>query len=224
MLVNRNGIILNIFEGVPENRQEIFSFNSDFIVCRVNPFDSDGADWLRKQGFFFADRQLDCRVSLKTLPESHVRQRFQIQINSMDYRNAQEIYRAAFVHDRRFHLRPAYDNMLADCVIEGYVAEAVHSNMTLLSCYAKEQALGCAYLQAFDKELFVYLAAILPHYQGTGASVELYRACANYARKIGKRTLTGRVSASNTAVINLYATLRANFSHSVDVYILERKG
>lgn len=224
MVVDRNGIRLKMYDGLPESMDKILAEQCDFIVCRISPFECKGAKWLREHDFFFADCQLDCRVSLRRLPESVSRKRFEIRTNELSRQSACDIFHAAFVQDRRFHLQPAYNQELANCMMDSYVEEAVREKMALLSCHGKNQLLGCAFLQAADREMYVYMAAVLPQYQGTGASVELYRACAEYAAKQGKRILTGRISAANTSVLNLYADLGATFCNPAHVYILERKG
>ena len=92
-----------------------------------------------------------------------------------------------------------------------------------MTCAYKGEVIGSALLQPVSDGYFIFLAGVLPKYQGTGAAVELYRACADYALEKNSRILHGRISAANTGVMNLYANLNANFYNPEYLFVKERK-
>ena len=224
MLVDRNGIKCAVWDSFPDAPEELLGAQADFVQCWLEPWQAEAKEWLEGRGFYFSDRFLDCRILLRNLPEKPARARFLICEGDSPMEELQKIYHAVFTRDRRMHLGRGYEQELADTVIDSYIHEAMTGQMKLLRCCYKEKLVGCAFLQETDGTMEIYLAGVLPEYQKTGAAVELYRACADFAAAASKRLLTGRISAGNTDVMNLYASLGANFYHPRDCYVRDQRG
>lgn len=195
---------------------------SDFDRCSVAPHDTAASAMLLDAGFYFLDRRLSCRISLKRMPEGSSRKRFDTGMLDVSHDDMKQVFHSAFTSDRRMQLARCFDDELSSKVLDGYIYDA--ADMTLISCMYKGSPVGCAYLAEEEKSYFVYLAGVMPKFQGTGAAVELYRACADFAKEHGKRFLDGQISAANTSVMNIYAGLGADFRNAEDWYVLDRRG
>ena len=212
-----------VWDDFPAEGAGLLDCKADFVECWLEPGQTTEKQWLEKNGFYFLERFLDCRIMLRNLPEKPKRMRYETGIGQAATEELQKVYYAAFTQDRRMHLGQGYEQNLANRLIDYYIREAQSENMVLLECRYKKQLAGCAFLREADSAYEVYLAAVLPLYQKTGMAVELYRACADFAAEAGKRMLTGRISAANTDVMNLYARLGAAYYHPRDVYARDQR-
>lgn len=188
----------------------------------MSPRDNRAKRWLEGHGFYFAERWLNVAVLTRTLPEDGGKKRFEIQCGAQGHDILRRIFTEAFTVDRRFHLKQVYDQELANRIIESYILDAIERNMLLLVCRYKGKSIGALFLEEREDGFFVYLAGVIPRYQGTGAAVELYRAAAGYCLEHGGGRMTGRVSSANTAVMNLYGMLKASYSAPSDLYIYDK--
>ncbi len=221
-IVNRNGILCLVQDGLPDDPDKLLTVDCRFIQCEVTVNDITAKKWLTGHGFYFVERWLEASVSMRTLPQDSRKNRYDICAGEEDIGVLRRIYREAYTEDRRFHLRQDYDQALADQVIEQYIQDAHDQGMVLLLCRYKGESIGSLFLQETEKGFFIYLAGVRPRYQGTGAAVELYRASADYCKEHGGLQLTGRISAANTGVMNLYGMLNASFFNPRDLYILDK--
>lgn len=212
-----------VWDDFPAEGAGLLDCEADFVECWLEPGQTKEKQWLEKNDFYFLERFLDCRIMLRNLPEKPKRVRFETGIGQAAAEELQKVYYAAFTQDRRMHLGQGYEQDLANRLIDYYIREAKSENMVLLECRYKKQLAGCAFLREADSAYEVYLAGVLPLYQKTGMAVELYRACADFASEAGKRILTGRISAANTDVMNLYARLGAAYYHPRDVYARDQR-
>lgn len=223
-----NGITCLCCDEIPENRTEWLEQDVDFVQCSIKPSDTQAAEWLSAHGFFFADRKLDVRVKVQRAKE-RAKYRFQVGYESQPYDAAQrekinEILCEAFTHDRRFHLRQHYDKQLAGEILEAYCGFAENSGMERIVCRYRDEMIGCMYLKKTKEGYFVYLAAVHPAYQGTGAAVELYQEAVSFCKRRNGMVLSGNISSSNTGVMNIYAQLGGTFYRETDIYLYEKKG
>jgi len=223
-----NDITCLCYDGIPEDQDEWAGQDVDFVQCSIRPSETQAAEWLSDHGFFFADRRLDVRVKVQRTKEQ-TRYRFQVGREPLPCDAAQrkkinEILCEAFTHDRRFHLRRHYDGQLAARILEAYHKFAEDNGMERIICRYKDEMIGCMYLQKTEEGYFVYLAAVLPAYQGTGAAVELYQEAVSFCKRQKGMILSGRISSSNTGVMNLYAQLGGTFHRETDIYLYEKKG
>ena len=217
------GVSCAVWEAFPENLDELLSSRADFLECWLEPGQTEEKLRLEEHGFYFLDRFLDCRIMLRNLPEKPKRTRFDVGEGNASLEELRTVYHEAFTQDRRMHLGRNYEQDLANRLIDRYIEEAQTGGMVLLQCRYKSQLAGCAFLKETDTAYEIYLAGVLPKFQKTGAAVELYRVCADFAAEANKRLLTGRISAANTDVMNLYALLGANFYHPRDVYVRDQR-
>ena len=227
VIKDRNGISCDYYEGLPKNLEQINSSQAHFILCMVAPSDISSVHWLQAHCFYLTDLRLECRIKMRELPDKPKRNRFEIKViedrKFFDKDELCMIYHEAFVSDRRFHLKEQYDQVLANRIIDSYIKEATDLKFPLVQCLYKEQIIGCAFMQPVQDGFYIYLAGVLPKYQGSGAAVALYRACVDYSLEHEARIIHGRISASNTGVMNLYANLNANFYNPKYLYIYERR-
>lgn len=223
-----NGIACLCCDGIPENQTEWLEQDVDFVQCAIKPSDTQAAEWLAEHGFFFADRKLDVRVKVQRIKEP-AKYRFQVGCESGPCDAAQrkkinEIFCEAFTHDRRFHLKRHYDKQLAARILGAYCGLAENSAMERIVCRYKGEMIGCMYLKKTEEGYFVYLAAVQPAYQGTGAAVELYQEAVSFCKRRNGMILSGNISSSNTGVMNIYAQLGGTFHRETDIYLYEKKG
>lgn len=224
-----NGIKCLCCDELPEQQNEFVNQNVDFVQCSIAPSDTKAAEWLLNHGFFFADRKVDVRVRINNIPVKQYKRRFQTKCEPQSSDEGQkkkifEILCKAFTHDRRFHLRQHYDCKLASRIISAYHQHAEESEMKKILCRFKEEIIGALYLQQTKDGFFVYLAAVLPEYQGTGAAVELYQEAVVYCKQQNGMILSGCISSANTGVMNIYGQFGGTFHHETDIYMLEKKG
>ena len=167
-----------------------------------------------QKGWYFADRTLKVSIPLAKVSDDLKRlQRIPV-VESDAYRD--EIFRIAhesFTRDRRFHVAPKCDQAISAVVLRKWVDELGPS---LVSLY-HDKPIGFLNLQ----ENVVYLAAVEAKYRVTGAAMGLYVRAIEVARKRGFKTLEGRVSSLNTAVMNLYTYFGGQFSEPEDVFLKE---
>jgi len=195
-------------------------------ICVMIPAGNDNvAKKLVDNKFFFADRTLKTLISLSKIDTTLQKLvRFQIITGAEYTDDINNIAYIAFSMDRRFHLKQTYDMDHAKQIIEGYINTAKKLGYPLVTCIYKEKVIGFISLKPeSDKNYFIYLAAVHPDYQKTGAAVSLYVSACCHALKLGASQLTGRISAANTAVMNIYILLHAKFSEPWDIYLKEMK-
>lgn len=171
-----------------------------------------------RRGFYLADRMLDVSINL-TCSRLDFASMVRIEpiITSQRRGEVREIAQQSFPTDRRFHLSYVPDRAVSDKVIAGWV----DGLSEYYFCEHKGAAIGFLALTGDEQQKFVHLAAVLERYRTSGAAISLYAAAARDCRAAGVRSLSGRISSANPAVINLYSYLGANFSNPCDVYLKE---
>ena len=173
---------------------------------------------MARRGFFLADRTLGVSVNLaRSTVDFAALVRREPEITGEKRGEVLEIARQSFPTDRRFHVAPAPDQTLADKVLEGWV-EALPPYYLYEH---KGQVVGFLALTGEGDRRFVHLAAVLERYRASGAALSLYAAAARDCKAQGVRSLDGRVSTANPAVMNLYAFLGGKFEAPMDIYLKE---
>jgi len=173
---------------------------------------------MASRGFIWADRLLDVSINLtRSNLDFASMVRLQPTLTSERRDEVCAIAQQSFPTDRRFHLTAAPNQAVADAVIAGWVEELYEYYL----CEHKGNAIGFLALTGDEKQKMIHLAAVLQRYRASGAALSLYAAAARDCKLAGVRTLKGRISSVNTAVMNLYAFLGANFSNPIDVYLKE---
>lgn len=185
------------------------------------PTSSDFEIKMQDEGFYLADRTLGVSISLSRLSddlEKYVRLPI---METNDYKeDILRIASASFVHDRRFHIVPMLSKDIASRVLKDWIENL---DKTLV-CLYKEQVIGFLNLkETANDTLFVHLAAVDEKYRLTGAAMALYAKACLLAKERGYKKLEGRISSQNTAVMNIYASLKATFLEPKDIYLKEVK-
>ena len=179
--------------------------------CIIDSTEQDAAESLREKNFVFVDRTIQATIPLKIDFKKFCR--LEIELAEPNER-IHDIAKKSFVNDARFFntVPPRMDEKL----FEEYFAE-------MKSCYicrVKDDIAG--FIEVVEKNLEgeIRLAAVDEKFRLSGAALSLYAGAADLLQQKNFKKLVGRISTKNMAVMNLYATLGANFSRPQDVYIL----
>ncbi len=193
---------------------ERYDINGRCYEREVLPSCADTEFDMVRDGWYFADRTLKVSIPLsKVSADLKFFQRLPI-VETEDFRD--DIFRIAhesFTRDRRFHVAPRCDQAVSAVVLRKWVDELGSS----LVCLYHEKPIGFLNM----RENFVHLAAVEAKYRVTGAATGLYARAIECAGERGFKTLEGRISSLNTAVMNVYATFGAQFSEPEDVFLRE---
>lgn len=181
------------------------------------PFAPGNYSEMIKKGYIFADRTLGVSIAVnKCSLDLDKMIRFNIEVSSCDDEDVLNIALSSFPFDRRFHVRPAPDNEVAGTIIREWVSKLSE----VYVCKYKDKTVGFIDLEPYgDNDCFIHLAAVEERYRAAGVAVSLYAFALKKAKEKGCDKLLGRISAANTAVMNLYAHLGGTFSEPVDVFV-----
>lgn len=170
------------------------------------------------RGFYLADRTLDVSINLtRSKLDFASMVRIEPIITLQRRSEVREIAQQSFPTDRRFHLSYAPDRAVSDKVLAGWVEGLSEYYL----CEHKGTAIGFLALTGDERQKFVHLAAVLERYRTSGAALSLYAAAARDCKEAGVHFLNGRISSTNTAVINLYSCLGASFFNPCEIYLKE---
>ena len=194
-----------LFEQVLEN---ISDFEEKSTKIFIDSTRQDLADFLHKKNFIFADRTIQVTSPLKNDFKKFCR--LSLEISEKNNR-IQEIAKKSFVNDVRFisKMPPIFDEE----IFEKYFAEMEKCFI----CRVKDEIAG--FIEVTEEGI-IRLAAVDEKFRLSGAALSLYAGAAEIFRQKNFKKLVGRISAKNMPVMNLYATLGANFSRPQDVYLI----
>lgn len=182
------------------------------------PAGYENSQEMLRRGFYFVDRTLDVSINLRRSKLDFASMvRIEPIITSQYRSEVREIARQSFPTDRRFHLNVAPNQTVANIVISGWVDRLSEYYL----CEHKGEKIGFLALTGDEQQRFIHLAAVLKRYRTSGAALSLYAAAARDCKAAGIQSLCGRISSTNTAVMNLYSFLGASFSNPCDVYLKE---
>ena len=171
-------------------------------------------------GYTYGDRTLGVTINLKRCRQDYQKLiRFEMKLaDAAALEDIRRIAFASFPYDRRFHVRPLPDQEIAEEVLSAWI-DGLNNPYV---CRYKDRTIGFIDLEEIDDETcFVHLAAVEEKYRASGCAVSMYAWAMQYAEQHGFKKLAGRVSTMNTAVMNLYSFLGANYSDAKDVYLKE---
>lgn len=208
-------------------RPETWDFGDATHAKVVMPACADSETDMQEKGFTFADRTLRTTINVgKVSADLQKLQRMPI-VETENHRDAIfRIAHASFTRDRRFHITPWCDQEVSALVLKVWADQLGPT----LVCLFHDQPIGFLNLKDLGTEsaetairkpetLFVHLAAVDEKYRLTGAAMGLYARAIQVARERGYRSLEGRISSLNTAVMNVYASFGAVFSDPEDVFL-----
>ncbi len=123
-----------------------------------------------------------------------------------------DIAESAFSHER-FHIDPRMDSMRANMRYGNWVKGCMsHPTQSLLKV-TDAGALAALFVVEFRDPVTVYwhLTAVSPHFQGKGIGRRAWRAMMRHHQLQGVRAIETTISARNTRILNLYASLGYRF-------------
>lgn len=201
---------------------------ADYVICRADPADSVYEDRLCSMGFRFLDRMLYFEIDLKAFEEKPADALSGIDF-VCDDRFDDDVYalaHAAYTTDRRFHLKPVFDQVSANEVMDAYIDEFRDRELKLYKALHGRELLGFAVVDenADTRHLFFenVLGATRPGIKGKMIAAPLYSAMLAGERD-RFRKYAGRVSSSNMASVNLHFQLGGHVTKIYDEFIYENK-
>lgn len=179
-------------------------------------------DALLADGFFFADRLMDVRVGLqgKTVDfAKHARMTPELTGACKDEMKA--IAHESFPTDRRFHVSRAYDQALANRILDRWIDDVKEAYV----CRHKGEVAGFLALDETDgNNPVVRLAAVAERFRPAGVALSMYAYVMETCKQKGFKSVRGQVSTTNTAALNLFFFLGAKAEQVRDIYIKETRG
>ena len=212
-------------KSTPFSKDDFVKITDTFPVrVEISASDLISESLLINNDFYYADTTLETKILLNRLPTSLERIcRFPVEKGTYNER-INFIAKSAFKTDRRFFLSRDYNSEQAEQMLKYYISKAENRNYDLLICKFKDEIVGFAILEPVsEKASYIYLAAVLPDYQGTGIALSLYYNVCKYYKEMGLSQITGRISVENVSVMNLYSSLNCSFADPLKVYIRDRK-
>lgn len=171
-------------------------------------------------GFRFVERTVQTSIQISKVDLNFDKLiRLNVEETTKYKDRIEEIALKSFPYDRRFHLRINFDDQDLFRLI---MKEWIDDLDSVLVAKFKDTVVGfLALKETAEDTLFVHLAAVDEKYRLTGAAMSLYSKAAQVARDKGYKTLEGRISTRNTAVMNLYSYFGAHFENPIDIYLRE---
>ncbi len=193
----------------------------DVIVARTDPEDVARVQALRKREFVFHNRTVLGTVSLKALSGPlFERARSQVEVDTRVDQAVYGLAYTAFPKDRRFHLKADFDQDFANAVLKSYIDHYSQQDVLVFRSMYKDELAGFTIVQLKEGGACEnVLGAVSPLYQGRGIAIGLYTGMLKHLQNLGMKELSGRISTTNMASINLHIALGAKYSHPEDDYI-----
>ena len=200
-----------------EKPDELPEISTGFV--RVEIPSVAGNDFrMKARGYTFGDRTLGVAINLKRIEMDLDKMiRFEVRkAREEDMEAVMKIALASFPTDRRFHVKPEPDQNVADEILRDWVGQLNN----IYVCTHKNVVVGFLDLETVgEQDSFIHLAAVTERYRAAGAALSMYAFAIKAAMEAGKSRVLGRISSTNTAVMNLYARLGGVFSDPVDVFL-----
>lgn len=182
--------------------------------CFIDSARNDLAEFLREKNFVFIERTIQATIPLKNSADFKKFCRLPLETSELNER-IREIAKKSFSQDVRFF--DSVPPVMNENLLEDFLSEM----KTCYICRVKNEIAGfIEVVESEEKsECIIRLAAVDENFRLSGAALSLYARAADLWREKSFRKITGRISTKNIPVVNLYATLGANFSRPQDVYI-----
>lgn len=201
-----------------DSPSDVGSINDSRYVRVDIPSRSCNIAEMSVKGFIFADRTIGVSIPLNKSQMDYNRLvRFEMRnANKTDEDDILEIALRSFPSDRRFHVGVVPDMKVAAPIIRQWISNLTEPYV----CVHKSKVVGFIDIEPYrDKDCFIHLAAVEEKYRAVGAAVSLYAHAIKVAKDKGCEKIHGRISSTNTAVMNLYARLGAVFSEPHDIFV-----
>lgn len=166
------------------------------------------------------DRTLEVKIPLqKGKMDYGGKIRMPVEKRECDHLELLRIAERNFKEDSRFYVTNGPNrNGIAEKILKAWVEEIKEPFV----CVYRDEIIGFAdvrFLEEYQGNPFVYLAAVDEKYRLTGAALSMYASVCAYYKERGKQYLYGRISSRNTAVMNLYASLGGQFLNPWDIFV-----
>ena len=182
------------------------------ISCRLSHSQMLESILLEGKGFRFIEMVLHPKFEgLEKLNIPH--QDLQVDpANIGDLPVLRQIAESAFGHER-FHCDPRLDRRRGDLRYGRWVANTLtHPRQQLLKILDGESLIAFFIIETKDDGIvYWHLTAVSPEYQGRGYGRRVWLTMLHYHQKAGHRAVSTTISARNTPVLNLYASLNFRF-------------
>ena len=181
--------------------------------CFIDSSRNDLADFLRQKSFVFIERTVQATIPLKNSADFKKFCRLPLEVSELNERIC-DIAKKSFSQDVRFFISvpPIFDEK----ILENFLSEMKNCYV----CRVKNEIAGFIEIVETEENFSaeIRLAAVDEKFRLSGAALSLYAGAATLWREKDFRKITGRISTKNIPVVNLYATLGANFSRPYDIY------
>lgn len=196
---------------------EVPAVSGEGVFRAEIPSAPENASEMFRKGYIFADRTLGVEVNLNQSRVDYAKLvRFEIRRTDTISEEIADIALSSFPSDRRFHVTAKPDMRIAAPIIRKWLDDLSE----VYVCIHKEHTAGfLGLVPCGENACFVHLAAVGEKYRAAGAAVSLYAGAFTAAKERGFQRVCGRVSTSNTAVMNLYSRLGGVFMNPVDVFV-----
>jgi len=166
---------------------------------------------LHARGFYYCDTLLATAGTASRLPALDIPAGLRAS-KTVDPAGALEICHGAFTHGR-FHRDFLLSSMNADLRYDNWLRQLLDAG----DVYGlfREDELG-GFIGVSGNSLVLH--AVAPSMRGQGLAKYWWHAVIADLFAAGNETVTSSISASNVAVVNLYASLGFSFQHPQDIY------
>lgn len=173
------------------------------------------------KGFYMVDRTILATVPLKK-NKVNFDQNIRMEIEYFEdlhkspwKERVKEIAQSSFDYDSRF--QSSSENSKEDAI--QIIHQWVENINGVFLCMYEQIPVGFLETKELERGCVeINLAAVEEKYRISGAAVSMYNKAASVYKEKGYKSLVGRISSKNTAVMNLYISLGAMFSCPQDVY------
>ena len=190
------------------------------IVKVSLPSSNENEILMHNRGFKLVERTVQASIQVsKTDFNFEKLIRLKVEETTEYKKEIEDIALKSFPYDRRFHLRINYDD---EDLFRLIMKEWIDNLDSVFVAKFKDIVVGFLALKETEEDtLFVHLAAVDEKYRLTGAAMSLYAKAVQMAKTMGYKTLDGRISTRNSAVMNLYSFFGAHFEDPIDIFIRE---
>lgn len=199
---------------------------SGYTICMSDT--AWGGVKLLQDGWYFADRILYTAINLTGLEihlpgESRGKYRY-VVTDSWDQEQIYCIASGFFQKDCRFAIdRDKADETLKNRLLAQYLRRKAAEGCLATCCYAGHELAGFNLWSIQEQKGRVVLGAVQKKYQNTGLAVYLYNRTICAMQEKEADTLADRISAANTASLNLHTRLAQKsgirFTKAEDWYV-----
>ncbi|MEG1752301.1 MAG: GNAT family N-acetyltransferase [Christensenella sp.] len=208
-------VVMEINDELPNNCNAL---NANYMRVSL-PSTYDNIRAMQAMDFTFGDRMLKVKIlPARTKLDYAGLVRTKPELTDLYKEEILSIACESFLTDRRFHVAPNYDDMLARKILKCWISDIDKCFV----CKVKDEVAGFLALKQINEQtVSIHLAAVRQRWRVAGIATSLYANAIQWAKEQGFSCVEGYISAANTAVLNLYSFLGGSFSEPEDVFLKE---